>query len=290
VVGLVGESGSGKTLTALATMRLLPRQARASGSITFQGRNILSASGRELRQLRGRDIAMVFQDPIGSLHPAWRVGEQIAEGIRTHEDITGADARARAVSLLDQVGLPEPARRAHQYPHELSGGMQQRVMIAMALACHPALLIADEPTTALDVTVQAQIMELLHSLHERLGMAMLFVSHDLALVAGLCSRALVMYAGQIIEQGDIVALFGASQHPYTRALRDATLRPEQKGHPLKAVTGAPPEPGWWPSACRFAPRCPHVRDECLARPVAMEEIGPGQLVRCVRHDQLERRS
>jgi peptide/nickel transport system ATP-binding protein len=287
LVGLAGESGSGKTLTALSILRLLPRRARIGGRISVLGRDVLSLSDAGLRSLRGREVAMVFQDPMSSLHPAWRVGTQISEAIRAHEDVSRAEAGARAVEMLDLVGISDPARRARQYPFELSGGMQQRAMIAMALAMRPALLVADEPTTALDVTVQAQIIELLQSLQQELGMAIVFVSHDLGLVARLCERVLVMYAGQVVEDSPVERIFARPSHPYSQALLAADLQPEHKGTRLATLPGFPPEPSALPPGCRFAPRCAHAVPECDEGVPPVEVTADLTKVRCIRHRELE---
>ncbi len=284
ILGIAGESGSGKTVTALSVMRLLPRRARFSGQIDFRGRDLLAMPLNDLRAVRGKEIAMVFQEPMSSLHPAWRAGEQIAEVIRAHLDLDRAAAWSRAVEMLDMVGIPDPARRARQYPHELSGGMQQRVMIAMALACNPALLIADEPTTALDVTIQAQIVELIRSLHDRLQMAVMFVSHDLSLLSSLCDRVVVMYGGQVVEDAAVREVFRAPRHPYTEALMLATVEPEQKGTLLPTIPGSP-EASHTIAGCRFAPRCAYVQDACRSNEITLTTAGATR-VRCRRSAEL----
>jgi peptide/nickel transport system ATP-binding protein len=289
IVGIAGESGSGKTVTALSIMRLLPRtRTRVSGRVDFRGRDLLTMSLGDLRKVRGRRIAMVFQEPMTSLHPAWRAGEQIAEVIRAHEGLPRDEAWARTIDMLDLVGIPDPGRRARQYPHELSGGMQQRVMIAMALACGPALLIADEPTTALDVTIQAQIVELIRELHHRLGMAVIFVSHDLALLANLCDRVVVMYGGQVVEDASVGDVFSLPKHPYTEALMLSSVEPEQKGMLLPTIPGSP-EASHTLSGCRFAPRCVYVEDACRAEVIPFSDLG-SRAVRCRRQDKLTLRA
>ena len=285
--GLAGESGSGKTMSALAVLRLLPdRRARVEGSVRFRGRDIFSLPPREMRKLRGAEIGFVSQDAMGSLHPAYRVGAQIAETIRAHESVSRRDAAARAVELLDLVGIPEPARRAAQLPGEFSGGMRQRAAIAVALSCRPSLLIADEPTTALDVTVQAQIVELLRRLQRELDMSVLFVSHDLGLLAGLCDRLVVMYAGQVVEQAEVDDLFATPQHPYTEALLVASPHPSLKGGRLPSIPGSPPMAGSFAVGCRFGPRCVHGQPGCFEAEVASVEIGDRRTVRCVRAAEL----
>jgi peptide/nickel transport system ATP-binding protein len=282
-VGLAGESGSGKTMSALAILRMLPNaRARVSGSIRLNGRDVLAMTGRETRAMRASEVAFVSQDAMGALHPAYRVGDQIAETIRAHERVSRRAARERAVELLAKVGIPEPARRARELPSEFSGGMQQRACIAMALSCRPKLLIADEPTTALDVTVQAQIVDLFRSLREELDMAVLFVSHDLGLLAGLCDRLVIMYGGQVIEEGAVDDLFGDPRHPYSEALLYAAPHPSLKGQRLPAIPGSPPLAGRYPQGCRFEPRCVHAAEECRGGPVLCVELSERRTVRCVR--------
>jgi oligopeptide/dipeptide ABC transporter ATP-binding protein len=264
---IVGESGSGKSVTALAVMGLLPPSGRVDhGDIWFRDRNLLQCAETDLQQVRGREVAMVFQDPLAALNPVHRVGRQIAEVLRIHEDVGRRAARARAVQLLELTGIPEPARRVDAYPHELSGGMRQRVMLAMALACRPALLIADEPTTALDVTVQAQILDLLRSLRDELGLAVVLVTHDLGVVAGVADQVLVMYGGRAVERGTSDEIFYESRHPYTRALVSAVPRlDDDPAGALRGVAGDPPSPLQLPSGCAFHPRCWHATEEPCAR-------------------------
>jgi oligopeptide/dipeptide ABC transporter ATP-binding protein len=286
LLGVAGESGSGKTMTALAIMGLLPSRATVRGQIRFAGRDLLTLSKNELRRIRGRDISMVFQEPITSLHPSFTVGEQIAEVVRAHEKVSKAAARDRAVEMLRRVDIANPAERAKQYAFQFSGGMQQRVMMAMALVCGPKLLIADEPTTALDVTVQAQITELIRELQNDLDMAVLFVTHDLGVLAGLAQRMVVMYGGQVIEESPTAQLFARPEHPYTQALILAAPHPDLKGQRLPTIPGAPPHPGALPSGCRFHPRCAYARPVCTGDPIAIEIPSPGRQVRCVRHAEL----
>jgi peptide/nickel transport system permease protein len=288
IVGLVGESGCGKTVSSLSILRLLPSPpARiVGGSIRFKGQDLLDADFAQLRQVRGRDIAMVFQDPLASLDPVFTIGYQLTEAITNHERVTKKAALARATSLLESVHIPDPTQRLGAYPHQLSGGMRQRVMIAMALSCHPSLLIADEPTTALDVTIQAQIVELLHELREQEGLAVLFVTHDLALISELSDEIAVMYAGQVVEQSPTAKLFAHPAHPYTAALLAATpgVRAEP-GRP-SLVAGGVPQGGQFPSGCRFHPRCEFAEERCSSQVVAMEAFGPDRLCRCLRQREL----
>ncbi len=263
-LAIVGESGSGKTVTALSILRLHDSTARVSPEsvINFRGDNILDMSPAVLRTVRGAEIAMIFQEPTTSLNPVLTIGRQITETLHAHRSITRAAARERAIELLEMVGIPDPADRFTSYPHQLSGGMQQRVMIAMALSCDPKLLIADEPTTALDVTIQAQILELLAELTERLGMAMILITHDLGVAAGIADRIAVMYGGQIVEEAPTTVLFANPAHPYTQALLKAIPRLDAPTERLTAIPGAVPPATAWPSGCRFHPRCGSAWDRC----------------------------
>ncbi|HST37945.1 MAG TPA: ABC transporter ATP-binding protein [Conexibacter sp.] len=269
-VCLVGESGSGKSVTALALMGLLdPGAARVGGSIRLGGRDLLQLAERDWQRVRGNDVAMIFQEPMSSLNPVLRIGDQIAESVLLHEPVDAKAAGRRAVELLELVGIPDPQRRARDYPHQLSGGMRQRVMIAIALSCSPRLLIADEPTTALDVTIQAQILELIGELRERLQMAVLLITHDLGVVAETADRVAVMYAGRIVERAEVKALFEDPQHPYTSSLlRAIPLLGSSYEEPLYAIPGTVPSPGRRPSGCRFAPRCEHAFEACSQDPPA----------------------
>jgi oligopeptide/dipeptide ABC transporter ATP-binding protein len=278
-VGVVGESGSGKSMTALAIMGLLPEGAVLSGTVVFEG-SVLDE--RRRAALRGQKIAMVFQEPMTSLNPVLSVGEQIAEGIRFHQRLDRRAAWARAAELLAMVEIPDAARRLDAYPHQLSGGQRQRVMIAIALSCRPKLLIADEPTTALDATVQAGILDLLRGLRRELGMAVLLITHDLGVVSDFAERVVVMYAGRAVEQGPAADLFARPAHPYTRALLAAIPRMQGPVVPLPAIPGTVPLPHAMPPGCRFAPRCAQVRDECAATPPRIS-IGAGHDVACVLH-------
>jgi oligopeptide/dipeptide ABC transporter ATP-binding protein len=280
-LGIVGESGAGKSVLALSLLRLIEPPGRiAPGSVVeYRGTDLLRLPEAELRRVRGAEIGMVFQDPGASLNPVLRVGEQIAETLRAHRSIRARDARRRSVELLDLVGVPDPERRAGAYPHELSGGLQQRAAIAMALSCDPKLLIADEPTTALDVTVQAQILELLLDLRERLGTALLLISHDLGVVARLAPRIAVMYGGQIVEQAAAADLFERPRHPYTAALLAAAPRWDRTAGRLAAIPGAVPPATRWPTGCRFRPRCAQAWDRCEQHPPLLD-AGAGHDVRC----------
>jgi peptide/nickel transport system ATP-binding protein len=258
----VGESGSGKSVSSLTVMGLTrSRNAHISGSVRFNGRDLLGAPDEELRAIRGDDIAMIFQDPLSSLHPFYKVGSQIVEAIRAHRDVSKAQARDRAVEMLDLVGIPEPRRRADSYPHEFSGGMRQRAMIAMALANDPKLLIADEPTTALDVTVQAQILELIERLQREFDTAVVIITHDLGVVAEMADAIAVMYAGRVVEQGSAEAIFAAPEHPYTWGLLSSIPRLDSpRGDQLVPIGGRPPSLINLPSGCSFHPRCPYVKE------------------------------
>jgi len=270
-VALVGESGSGKSVTALAAMGLLklPGKIRG-GDIRWKGASLLGASGSEsLRRVRGKDLAIVFQDPMTSLNPLFTVGTQLIEVLRRHLNMTRAQAKERAAELLDLVGISSPRERLQQYPHEFSGGMRQRALIAMALACEPELLIADEPTTALDVTIQAQILELVAEIRDRLGLAVLMITHDLGVVAGLCQRVAVMYAGKIVEEGPIDEMFADPKHPYTRGLLASTPRLDSVAQRLTGIAGSPPRMDAPPPGCAFAARCSQRIDRCLTESPAL---------------------
>ncbi|GGX90877.1 ABC transporter ATP-binding protein [Streptomyces hiroshimensis] len=266
VLGLVGESGSGKSTVALAAMGLLPRTARVRGSVLAGGTELLGAGEKALSRLRGSRVAMVFQDPLSALTPVHRIGDQIAEAVRVHQDVTREQARRRAVELLDLVGIPDPARRARAYPHEFSGGMRQRAVIAMAVANDPDVILADEPTTALDVTVQAQILDVLRTARRETGAALLLVSHDLGVIAGMADRVAVMYAGRVVESAPVDALFAAPRMPYTIGLLGAVPRPDTGGRPLTPVPGSPPDLRKLSGGCPFAPRCPLADDACGDEP------------------------
>jgi peptide/nickel transport system permease protein len=288
-LGLVGESGSGKTLTGLAILGLTGATVRtASGSIVLNGRDLRRLPPRQLEKVRGNEVAMVFQDPTTSLNPAFTVGSQIAEVLRTKLGLGAKPAWERAVELIDRVGIPRPAERARAYPHELSGGMAQRIAIARALSCNPSLLIADEPTTALDVTVQQEILDLFRDLQDEFGMAILFVTHDLAVAADICDRISVMYAGEMVEMAGVNALFSDPRHPYTRGLLSAMPHAADRNPPLPTIRGNVPRPGSWPAGCRFSNRCDFYRPGACDRLVPL--TGSGRLVRCVRAGEIELRA
>jgi oligopeptide/dipeptide ABC transporter ATP-binding protein len=285
VLGLVGESGSGKSLTSLAIMRLLPPQARASGEIVFNNgkgsQQLLHLADEDMRELRGSRMAMIFQEPMTALNPVMRVGEQVAEAVRAHGEIGKREAWTRAVAAMNDVAIPDPERRARDYPHQLSGGMRQRVMIAMAIVNRPQLLIADEPTTALDVTIQAQILELLAELRAKFGLTMLLISHDLAVVSEVADRVAVMYAGNLVELGSKKDIFQAAVHPYTRGLLKAvpTLKTD-RNRPLQTIDGTVPPLHAVPEGCPFEPRCEFRVAECARALPALVEVSAGHWARC----------
>jgi peptide/nickel transport system ATP-binding protein len=284
-LGIVGESGSGKSVTSLAIMGLHPPgTAKISGKIWLDGQELISSTKEAVRSLRGRKMAMIFQDPLAAMHPFYSVGAQIVEAYRIHHDVSKATARRHAIDLLDRVGIPQPKSRVDDYPHQFSGGMRQRAMIAMALACEPKLLIADEPTTALDVTVQAQVLDLLDELRQSHNMAMILITHDMGVIAEAADEVAVMYAGQIVESAPAVELFDRPEHPYTEALLSAL--PQLEGENVRdgrltAIPGRPPDLLNPPEACRFAPRCPHahLQDSCRLELPELREIRNGHFVR-----------
>jgi oligopeptide/dipeptide ABC transporter ATP-binding protein len=286
VLGVVGESGSGKSMTALAIMGLLPEGGRiATGRIAFEGREITALPEREMQRLRGARIAMIFQEPMASLNPVLTIGEQIAEVLRRHRGLNRRAAHAEAVALLKLVEIAAADRRVDEYPHQLSGGMRQRAMIAIALACRPRLLIADEPTTALDATVQAGILDLLRGLRHEFGMAVLLITHDLGVVADICERVIVMYAGRIAETGSAAGVFQRPRHPYARALLAAIPRLEGPIGALPAIGGVVPAPADFPPGCRFAPRCAHALPACEAAPPPLRDLGEGSAAACLRAEE-----
>jgi oligopeptide/dipeptide ABC transporter ATP-binding protein len=299
-VGLVGESGSGKSVTAHTIMRLIetPPGEIVEGEVWFEGRDLLGLSVDEMRDVRGDDIAMIFQEPMTSLNPVFTVGDQIAEAIKLHQKVSDREALNRAIESLRLVGLAAPERRAKQYPHEMSGGMRQRVMIAMALSCNPKLLIADEPTTALDVTIQAQILELLRSLQRELEMSVLLITHDLGVVAETADQVAVMYAGQVVEATGVRELFHATRHPYTAGLLASLPRLRTAGAAggrdgsnvtrdrLRVIPGQVPDPSRFPGGCRFHPRCPLAVERCRAEAPALRDVGGGHLARCHRVEEI----
>jgi oligopeptide/dipeptide ABC transporter ATP-binding protein len=281
-VAVVGESGSGKTVTALSVIRLIamPPGEISADAIEFDGAELTTASNDQLRQIRGNDISMIFQEPMTSLNPVMRIGLQIAEPLETHQGMTRREALAKAVELLGQVGIPLPEQRVNEYPHQLSGGMRQRVMIAMALACRPKLLIADEPTTALDVTIQAQILELIKQLKQELNMSVLLITHDLGVVAEMADRVVVMYAGQVVEEAPAIPLFRQPWHPYTRGLMDSIPSLDEKKDHLHIIRGVVPSPMFFPKGCRFNPRCDLADERCRSQAPELVSAAGGRLVRC----------
>jgi oligopeptide/dipeptide ABC transporter ATP-binding protein len=283
--GLVGESGSGKSLTCRAILGLLPPGAQTGGTIRFEGRSLLELSAHEMDDVRGSSIAMIFQDPGSSLNPVLRVGDAIAQVVRSHERVRRSAARARAIEAMGRIGIRGAERRSRSYPHEFSGGMRQRVMIAMALAARPRLLLADEPTTALDVVVQAGILRLLDDLRREDAMSLLLVSHDLSVIAGVCERVGVMYAGQLVEEGRTAEVLSRPRHPYTKALLESHPETVTPG-PLRSIPGAPPEPGNLPDGCAFHPRCSLATVECTLAPIDFFEVSVGHRARCIHSDRL----
>jgi len=283
-LGIVGESGSGKSVTCYSIMGLVPQPPGriASGTAMFDGIDLLHCRPAQARTIRGKRVSMIFQDPMTSLNPYMRISEQLIEPLLIHEKISRAEAMKRALAMLEAVGINDAARRIRYYPHEFSGGMRQRVMIAMALITQPELLIADEPTTALDVTVQAQILELIRKMQRELGMAVIFITHDLGVVSGLCDRVLVMYAGRVVESGGVRQIFYEPRHPYTRALQRSIPALQQKGAELYTIPGLPPDVSKPLPGCAFAQRCEFASDRCRAEPVALSECAPAHWHACGR--------
>jgi peptide/nickel transport system ATP-binding protein len=284
LVGVVGESGSGKSVTFLGVMGLLPKSARITGSATVGGTQLVGASKKLMREVRGKRVAMIFQDPLSALNPVHKIGSQIVEMIQAHQNMSTKAAHSRAVELLDMVGIPQPEQRAMQYPHEFSGGMRQRVMIAMAIANDPDVLIADEPTTALDVTVQAQILDVIQRIRHELRTAVVLITHDLGVVARVADRVQVMYAGRAMERGTVFDLFASSRHPYTRGLMSSL--PGEGRERLTPIPGAPPNMLAPPKGCPFGPRCEYVQERCSAELPELRPVGPLE-VACVRAEELD---
>jgi peptide/nickel transport system ATP-binding protein/oligopeptide transport system ATP-binding protein len=294
VLGIVGESGSGKSVTAMTLMKLIrDPNAVFSGEVLFNGRDLMQLTNADMREVRGAQIAMIFQDPMTSLNPVYKVGWQIEEQLRSHEQLSGAQARARAIELLAAVGIPNPKARIDDYPHQFSGGMRQRAMIAMGLSCNPDLLIADEPTTALDVTIQAQILDLMGNLQSEFGSAVLLITHDMGVVAEVADRVSVMYAGRIVEQAAVRELFARPQHPYTWGLLGSISRLDRPRQArLQAIAGQPPSLLALPAGCSFRPRCPHAFDRCAQEdPALLERIGEDHRDACLLspEEKMERR-
>jgi oligopeptide/dipeptide ABC transporter ATP-binding protein len=283
VLGVVGESGCGKSVTSLSIMRLVPQppgEIMAGSSIRFRDEEIISAPEKRMREIRGNDIAMIFQEPMTSLNPVFPIGDQISEALRIHRKLPKAQARASAIEMLRLVGIPDPEERIDHYPHQLSGGQRQRVMIAIALSCEPDLLIADEPTTALDVTIQAQILELLADLRSRLGMAIMLITHDLGVVAEVCDRVVVMYAGEVVEEGPVAEIFQNPRHPYTQGLMQAIPRLGRRSERLAVIPGMVPAAINWPIGCRFHARCPYGFDVCVREKPELFVINQQHTSRC----------
>lgn len=283
ILGVVGESGSGKSVSFLAAMGLLPKSATITGSVKLDGEELIGAKSKAIRSIRGRSLAMVFQDPLSALNPVHRVGDQIVEMIQSHQDMNTHDAEKRAVELLEIVGIPQPDERARQYPHEFSGGMRQRVVIAMAIANNPKVLIADEPTTALDVTVQAQILEVIQRIQQKFGTAVVLITHDLGVIARVADSVNVMYAGRNVESGTVQALFDHPSHPYTRGLLSSL--PHEGMDRLQPIAGFPPNMLAPPPGCGFAPRCQHATEVCTAEIPSLRPFGD-LLTSCLRADDL----
>lgn len=283
-VGIVGESGSGKSVLALSLMQLNPEPPAfyPQGEILFEGRNLFNMNERELRKIRGNEIAMIFQDPMSSLNPVFRIGDQLVEAIRTHQQISRKEAERKAIELLTDVGIPDPDRRMRDYPHQFSGGMRQRVLIAIALACQPKLLIADEPTTALDVTIQAQILTLMKDIQKKYGMAIMIITHDLGVVANLADKVLVMYSGRIVEKGNVEDIFYRTSMPYTWSLLRSLPRIDAQVHErLQSIKGQPPNLISPPKGCNFHPRCPFATEECLQADPSLTGRGEGHYAACI---------
>ncbi|MFT5390980.1 MAG: peptide/nickel transport system ATP-binding protein [Gammaproteobacteria bacterium] len=282
VLCVIGESGSGKSVSMRALMRLLPeRRTEISGSIEVDGLDVLSLRGAELSDLRGALVSMIFQEPMTALDPVYTIGQQIAETVTRHRGCSKKDGLARALELLELVKVPSAARRLQAYPHELSGGLRQRAMIAMALSCQPKLLLADEPTTALDATVQVQVLILLRKLQRELGMGVIFVTHDLGVAAEVADRVAVMYAGRIVETGSVADVLGNPQHPYTQGMLASTVRGDMRGQPVEAIPGNPPDLRSLPKGCSFAPRCPHVQPRCTQSLPDEVILGANRMARCI---------
>jgi oligopeptide/dipeptide ABC transporter ATP-binding protein len=283
-LGIVGESGCGKSVTSLSIMGLVPQPPGriAGGEVIFEGVDLLKLDHAQMSELRGNKLSMIFQEPMTSLNPAFTIGDQIVEGVRRHRNVTPAEARERAIEMLRRVRIPSPERRIDDYPHKLSGGMRQRAMIAMALACDPKLLIADEPTTALDVTIQAQILELMRALRDEFGTAIVLITHDLGVIAEIAHDVVVMYAGRIVEQVDVASLFTDPQHPYTVGLLGSIPKLHQAQDRLAAIEGIVPNPMAMPTGCRFNPRCPFAIDKCRAEEPPLMEVRPGHRAACWR--------
>ncbi len=281
-LGIVGESGSGKSVSSLGMMQLIPNPPGriTGGEILYHGKDLVKASEKEMQKIRGNEISMIFQEPMTSLNPIIKCGKQIAESLRLHRGMKKKEALEAAVRMMRAVGIANPEVRAHEYPHQMSGGMRQRVMIAMALACQPQILIADEPTTALDVTIQAQILDLIRELNESMGTSVVFITHDLGVVSELCDTVIVMYTGHIVEQAPVKELFESPKHPYTKGLLNAIPKITRERNPLETIEGMVPNPTERIEGCSFSPRCPYATDQCRKAEPPMAELSDGRLVRC----------
>lgn len=281
-LGIVGESGSGKSVSSLGMMQLIPNPPGriTGGEILYHGKDLVKASEKEMQKIRENEISMIFQEPMTSLNPIIKCGKQIAESLRLHRGMKKKEAMEEAVRMMRAVGIANPEVRAHEYPHQMSGGMRQRVMIAMALACQPQILIADEPTTALDVTIQAQILDLIRELNESMGTSVVFITHDLGVVSELCDTVIVMYTGHIVEQAPVKELFESPKHPYTKGLLNAIPKITRERNPLETIEGMVPNPTERIEGCSFSPRCPYATDQCRKAEPPMAELSDGRLVRC----------
>ncbi len=287
-LGIVGESGSGKSVTSLSIMRLLDEKGKiVDGKIIFKGKNLLELSEAEMRKIRGNEIAMIFQEPMVALNPVYTIGDQIMEAIMLHQNVGESKAREIAIDLLRKVGIPEPEKRVDQYPHQLSGGMRQRAMIAMALSCRPSILIADEPTTALDVTIQAQILDLMKELQKEYGMALIMITHDMGVIAEMADRVVVMYAGRVVEYGEVHEIFKKPRHPYTYGLLSSIPRLDVEQEKLKSIPGTVPDPLSFPSGCKFHPRCEFAQERCKNEEPELVEVEPGHFSRCFFWEKLK---
>ncbi len=288
-LGIVGESGCGKSVTSISIMRLVPNPPGkiVGGQILFKGEDLLMKSEADMRKIRGNEISMIFQEPMTSLNPVYTIGDQIAESVMLHQNLTKREAFSRAVEMLDKVGIPASEKRVHEYPHQLSGGMRQRVMIAMALSCNPKMLVADEPTTALDVTIQAQILELMKQLRDEFNTAIMLITHDLGVIAEVADRVAVMYAGKIVEYTDVMTLFQKPGHPYTIGLLKSIPKLTGNHKRLEPIQGVVPSPLNLPQGCKFNNRCPYAREKCFEKEPELVEVEKGHSVRCWFHDQLQ---
>lgn len=282
IVGIVGESGCGKSVTSLSVMGLVPTPPGkiVGGEILLNGEDLTKASEKRMRQIRGNEVAMIFQDPMSSLNPVFTIGNQMIEAIKLHKKLGKNKAKQRAIEYMKLVGLPRPEELLNEYPHQLSGGMRQRIMIAMAMACEPKLLIADEPTTALDVTIQAQILKLMKNLNDNYQTSIMLITHDLGVVAQVCERVIVMYSGKVVEEGDVKSIFNDPKHPYTKGLIKSVPNVKKRAEKLYSIPGNVPKPGSIKQGCRFHARCEHVMERCISENPTLRQVGDGQLASC----------